>query len=330
MLFDRRALRLIVASLIAGWLALAASAVHAVAVTDLYEVTLPIQGNRDAAFSEALKVVAVRVSGRRDAAVRIGSAANARQFVQRFSFTADNQLQVAFHAGSVDRVLSEAGLPVWGRERPLTLVLLNAPTGAAGSMWIESSYPAAERELLAKAAQARGVPLAWPLLDSQSRDLLEAGGSGAELLNLAARHNANAVLVGRARRDASGQLLVHWTLRSDEGAAEITGSLEDGAHLVADTFGRIYAASAGAVETITAEVAGIRNLDDYATTMNYLESMTLVRNVAVETVSGDTMRFLLTVRGDAAALRRALALDNKLVPAGDEIAAGRLQLRLQR
>jgi hypothetical protein len=329
MLFDRRALRHIVASLIASWLVLAASAVHAVAVTDLYEVTLPIQGTREAAFSEALKQVAVRVSGRRDAGVRIGSTANVRQYVQRFSFTADNQLQVAFHAGSVDRLLSEAGLPVWGRERPLTLVLLNAPLGDAGSMWIESNYPAAEREALERAAQTRGVPLAWPLLDSQTRSLLDAG-DGAELLSLAARHNANAVLVGRGRRDPAGQLVVHWTLRSDEGAAEVTGSLEDGAHLIGDTFGRIYAASADSLETITAEVAGIRNLDDYATTLSYLEGMTLVRNVALETVSGDTMRFRLAVRGDATALRRALALDNKLLPAGDESAADRLQLRLQR
>jgi hypothetical protein len=42
--------------------------------------------------------------------------------------------------------------------------------------------------------------------------------------------------------------------------------------------------------------------------------MTLVRGVAVEQVSGDTMKFRLAVRGDADTLRRALALDGKLLP----------------
>jgi hypothetical protein len=79
------------------------------------------------------------------------------------------------------------------------------------------------------------------------------------------------------------------------------------------------------------DVAGIRDLDDYASTVNYLEGMTLVRSVAVEQVSGETMRFQLAVRGDATTFRRALALDNKLVPVSDASGAGvdRLQLRLQ-
>jgi hypothetical protein len=315
-------------------LALVSLAAQAVTVNDLYEVTLPIQGNREAAFVEALKVVAVRVSGRRDAPARLAASVNnARQYVQRFSFTADNQLQVAFDTGSVDRLLGEASLPTWGRERPATLVLLNAPAGDGTPMWIEASYPAPERDILSQAAKQRGVPLVWATLDGQDRSMLGAGSSApSELLSLAARHNANAVLIGQGRRDGTGYLIVHWTLVSDEGAAEASGSLEDGVHLIADTFGRIYAASAGSMGSVNVEVSGIRNLDDYAATMNYLEGMTLVRSVAVEQVSGETMRFQLAVRGDATTLRRALALDNKLVPVSDESGVGtdRLQLRLQR
>ncbi len=103
-------------------------------------------------------------------------------------------------------------------------------------------------------------------------------------------------------------------------------------NLIADTFGRIYAASAGSLGTIAVEVSGIRDLDDYAAAMGYLESMTLVRSVGLEQVSGDTMRFQLAVRGDATTLRRALALDNTLVPVADDDGIGieRLRLRLQR
>src|SRR5690606_7786145 len=140
-------------------------------------------------------------------------------------------------------------------------------------MWLDANYPAPERELLLQAARQRGVPLTWPTLDSQDRSLLGAGaGSPAELLNLAARHGANAVLVGQGSRDAAGNLSVRWSLTSSEGRAEASGAVEEGAHLIADTFGRVYAASAGALETIAVEVSGIRDLHDYATAMNYLEA----------------------------------------------------------
>ena len=62
MLFDRRAIRRTITSLVVTGLALAPLAVQAVTVNDLYEVTLPIQGSREAAFVEAMKLVAVRVS----------------------------------------------------------------------------------------------------------------------------------------------------------------------------------------------------------------------------------------------------------------------------
>jgi hypothetical protein len=186
--------------------------------------------------------------------------------------------------------------------------------------------------MLSQAAKQRGVPLVWPTLDPQDHSLLEASANApARLLSLAARYNANAVLVGQGRRDPAGNLTVRWALASDEGTADAAGTIEDGAHLIADTFGRIYAASAGSIGSVNVEVSGIRNLDDYASTVNYLENMTVVRSVAVEQVSGETMRFQLAVRGDVTTLRRALALDNKLVPVSDNAgSADRLQLRLQR
>jgi uncharacterized protein len=56
-----------------------------------------------------------------------------------------------------------------------------------------------------------------------------------------------------------------------------------------------------------------------------------VRGVALEQVTGDRMRFRLAVRGDAATLRRAIALDHRLVStdAADGAAADRLAFRYQ-
>jgi hypothetical protein len=144
-------------------------------------------------------------------------------------------------------------------------------------------------------------------MDAQER--AEASSDSPGLLQAAARYEANAVLLGRARGGT-----VQWTLLSDEGAAQASGGLEDGVHLAADTFARVFAASGSNLGSVIVEVAGISDLNSYAATLNYLEGMTLVRGVALEQVTGEKMRFRLAVRGDAATLRRAIALDHRLVP----------------
>jgi uncharacterized protein len=123
-------------------------------------------------------------------------------------------------------------------------------------------------------------------------------------------------------------------LATAEGASERAGSLEEGIHFAADTFAKIFATQGSTLSHVNVEVAGIADLNAYARTMNYLEGMTLVRNVTVEQVSGDTLRFRLAVRGDAETLRRAIALDSRLVPttsgvSGAPEAGERLAFRYQ-
>jgi hypothetical protein len=285
---------------------LVVASARAVTVPDLYETSQPVDGSRDAAFVEALKTVLVRVSGQRDAPARVGEVSDPRKYVQRFGFTADNVLQVGFDSASVDQLLSKAGLPIWGRERPATVVMFGVEEGGAWR-WLTADTPAQEREAITRIARQRGLPLKWPVMDAQERT--EASSDSPGLLQAAARYDANAVLLGRARGGT-----VQWTLLSDEGAAQASGGLEDGVHLAADTFARVFAASGSSLGSVIVEVAGISDLNSYAATLNYLESMTLVRGVALEQVTGEKMRFRLAVRGDAATLRRAIALDHRLVP----------------
>jgi len=279
---------------------------QAVTVQDLYETAQAVDGSRDAAFVEALKTVLVRVSGQRDAATRVGDINDPRKYVQRFGFTADNMLEVGFDSASIDRLLSNAGLPIWGRERPATVVMFGAEDGGSWR-WLASDTPAQERDAIERVARQRGLPLKWPVMDARERAAASSDAPG--LLQTAERYGADAVLLGRSRGG-----VVQWTLLSRDGAAQATGGVEDGVHLTADTFARVFAASATSLGSVLVEVGGISNLDAYAATLNYLEAMTLVRSVALEQVSGEKMRFRLAVRGDAATLRRAIALDHRLVP----------------
>lgn len=291
-----------------SWMAVSCLPASAATLDDLYETAQPVESSQDAALLEALKTVVVRVSGQRDAAERLGPAlSNPRQYVQRFGITEDNVLQVGFDDVSIERLLTDAGLPIWGRERPMTLVVLSLDE--SGGQWASFDISPADKERVARTARARGLPLQWGTLDAQDRNVLSMSGDAAALLPIATRNGANAILVGRGHRDA-----LQWSLATVDGTEQTNGTLEDGVHLAADSFAKVFSATGSSLAHVIVDVAGIVDLDAYASTLNYLEGMTLVRSVAVQSMSGDTMQFKLAVRGDGSTLERAIALDRRLVP----------------
>lgn len=287
----------------------------AATVGNLYEAEQAVETTREAAFVAALRTVVVRVSGQRDAPARLGAALNdPNRYVQSFGTTADGRLQVGFDSRSIDRLLLDAGLGVWGRERPAVLVLLNVIGPQGEQIWVADQPPSAVKDMIEAAARQRGLPLVWP-------NIPPAAVSEDTALDEAERFRANATLLGRATQGS-----VQWTLISQDGSARAAGTLEDGIHLAADEFARVFVSAGSSLGNVQLEVAGITDLDAYAATLNYLEGMTQVSAVSLEQVSGDVMRFKLAVRGDLQTLRRAFGLDNRLVlqeAAGD----GRLVLR---
>lgn len=273
---------LLAAALVLG-AALSAAGADAAEVS-LYEVSVPLRGageaERAVAFAEAIKAVAVRVSGRRDAAANATvTAADPALHVQRYTSGTDLRLSVGFDDASVDRLLQQAGLTFWAAERPLTLVDVNAE----------------DRSAAIDAAQWRGLPIAW---------------------------QAGAVAIGPAQavlRGTPSGAQFDWTFTHVGETVQARGSLADGVHLAADTLAARYAPpSSRGTSSLVLRVAGMDDVGRYAGVLAYLESLSLVRSVAVEALEGDVLRLRVSVRGDRELLGRIAALDGKLEPvAGD-------------
>jgi hypothetical protein len=279
--------------------------------------------SRDSAFSEALRQIAVRVSGDRSAAARI-TAANpeARRYVQRFSFKPDGTVAVGYDSATVEKLLTTANLPIWGRERPATLVWLNVPDATGRSNWVGAGSTGTERDAIEKAAQARGLPLLWPAMDAQDISAvtsLMTARDAEQLLASGARYRADAVLLGMATRDASGTLTVRWSFAFDGEQAESQGALEDGVHLAADRCAKVLAVPPGVRNDVRVRVAGIAHLEAYARTLNYLEGLTVVRAVSVEQLQADVLDLRVSVRGDAPVLRKTIALDRRFAVDRDSV-----------
>ena len=281
----------------------------------VYQAVVPLRGaaeaDRTAAFGEALRSAAVRASGQRDAgsnSVIATAAASPARYVRQYSKTADGRLKVGFDARAMDQLLQQAGLPLWPLERPVTQVLLVVPSVAGGARAIVDGERGPERDAIEQAAEARGLPIAWPqtAVDAARVRALVSAGDAAE-----SGAGGRPVLAGVG----SGGT-VSWRFTQPGQSARAEGSLQDGANLAADSLAARYApSSTRGTSGIPVRVSGIADVRAYAGLMEYLKSLSLVRAIDVEEVADGVVTLRLKLRGDLELLRRIAALDTRLQPA---------------
>jgi len=303
---------------------------------EMYQATAPVtdrsEAAQTAAFQGAMKTVLIRVTGRRNAdedPALSSLVSNARRYVQQYRAAPDGQLWVAFDGPAIERWLTQNGQPLWGHERPTTLVLLGVQTGAQSGSVVTTEDSSDLKSAIDAAATARGLPLVWPSGAELQKFHIDyaavSTGSPSTFAEIGRRMGSDGVLIGRAS-SASANANIRWTHLYQDRSSEYSGTLE-GVNRAADLYAGLFAASGTAVP-VDIEVSGLNDLRDYASLESYLESLTsLILHVSVESLSGDTVRFRLSTRGGLDSLQRALSLNGRLQPvAGGENGIQRFQL----
>ena len=233
---------------------------------ELYQATAPVADRSEAAqteaFQTAMKIVLVRVTGRRSAeddpalAPLVG---NARRYVQQYRGAPDGQVWVSFDGPAIERWLTQNGQPLWGHERPTTFVWLAAQTGPQSGTVITADDTSELKTAIDAAAVFRGVPLLWPSAADVQRNRLDyASVSGARAVHAGGDRAA----LGR-RGDTHRQghrhgatANVRWTHLFQDRSSEFSGALE-GVNRAADLYAGLFAAS-GNLAPIDIEVTGRR------------------------------------------------------------------------
>lgn len=300
-------------------------AARADTVANLYGDVVAVEGvdydSRLAAYQLALSRVLVRVIGQRDTAADPLLApliADANRLVLRYQFLDDGRLQVSFDGPAIERRVTALGFPVWGRERPRTLIWLAMDNGL-GARTLAGGEQATEAvRFLQTLSEERGIPVIFPLLDGD--DLASVrfadvwGGFDDTILRASQRYAPDAVLVGRASRLPDGNWVARWTLHFAGQVYGFQGSIDEGLQLTADLFARQFAVlSAGSDGSIRMLVSQVNGVADYAELRGYLEQLSLVSSVYVSQAAGTGITFDIQLRGGAQQLRRALALNPRLV-----------------
>lgn len=310
-----------------GCLSLLSLPSFAETVNNLYQVRESVSGQtpdeRTRATQAALETLILRLTG--DAKAPKGSALaelrkDPQQIISQYGYEAGppETLLVDFDPASTDRSLHQAGLSLWGSNRPTILGWwLNDAT--EGSNLVGDGQSAAEP--LRRAAQHRGLPLRLPLADLQEQGVGTAKnleGTDPKVLKEASeRYGADALLAVHAKEEA-GQWQGKWRLwmgdQREQGTATAASSeaLADAVLLaVSERLAPRFVTKPGASGGLLMQVQGM-NLERYAQLMQLLEPF----GARLKSVEGD--RIIYEVSGSAEQLRSQLALAKlQEVPAAD-------------
>ncbi len=326
----------------------------AVPLAQLYEAEVPAADQsaetRSTALGAALGEVLVRISGDRAVLQQPGVnalLASPGRYVQQYRYqpadavAADGQpwrLWVRFDGAGLERALRDRGLPYWGRERPETLVWLAVEDGGRRQLLGEPDESPL-KDWIQAAAQRRGLPLVFPLLDMEDRSQVKFtdvwGGFLEPVQRASTRYRPQALLIGRLYQSGTGAWQASWTLqvqgsehRWSGSDSRLEGLATDGVEQAADTLAGRFAVydTGGAGDHVRVTIAGVQRLEDYARLNRYFASLSAVQSTQLLTLSGDRAEYALQLQGDQAGLERALSIGTVLVP---DPAAGVLQYRLQ-
>lgn len=316
--------------LVLGCVALFGLTAQAETLSGLYQVREPVSGQgaeaRTQATEQALNTLVLRLTGDSKALQNPAVVAlrkDPQQIISQFGYEAGppETLLVDFDPGTTDRALRQAGLALWGNNRPAILGWwLN--DSAEGSSLVGDGQSSAVA--LRRAAQHRGLPLRLPLGDLGEQLVATAknleGTDPAPLRDASERYGADALLAVHAT-EADGKWQGTWRLwqgdQREQGKVEGAdpAALADAVMLaVSSRLASRFVARPGASSEMQLQVQGA-NLERYAELGRVLEPF------GARLVSAEKDVLTYSVTGSSEQLRAQLGLAKlQEVPASTPIA----------
>ena len=293
---------------------------------------------QDETIRLAMGQLLTRVTGRRDAPFEPQLAEMLRlagDFVEQIGQLDRDTLVVRFNASNVESALVRLEQPVWGSERPVTMlwIAVDAGLGRRELLAAEPSMTAPQSELetllagfrveLAQVADERGLLLTLPLLDIEDMTALSFadvwGGFSDRVIRASERYAADDILIGQIRLTDFGAV-TRWTLLRGGRELPLPGqAFRDGLDALADVYAAAFS-TLGSASSAAVTIVGVDTLDDYGRVMRYLESLSLLEAVEPEELVEGSLRVRVAARGGEFALRRVLELGELLQPTpGNEL-----------
>lgn len=348
---------LIISSLILLFLFTLTGPASAIVVDNLYESEIPVadqtRRTRHQIFKQAFQQTIIRIVG--NSAI-IGNPViddarnNVLKYISQFRYhelpeelrasqpenpepgtkPLTNILWIKFDSRAINNLLRSNQLPVWGKQRPETLVWIAVRDG--GNRYIlrdQDNSPI--KDEIEKAAKLRGLPITWPTYDATDRAHMKFfdiwGGFWDNILSASRRYQQASVLVGRylwagtewqVKWDLlSDRHLQYWQINSRELDLLSSVGVDQSADQISKQYALLLKGSEGGHFYI--DIHGVNSTERYAKAMSYLQGLQSIKDLNVSEVNEQGVRFKIDAQGDVEDVKRMISLGQYLKPVNVQV-----------
>ncbi|MEI6858870.1 MAG: DUF2066 domain-containing protein [Shewanella sp.] len=317
---------------------LQANAVSAAEVYQLDETLVPVESRsvaqRKEAISIGLRDVVLKNSGSKTSLSHPSVQAKVRDpssLLSQFGYKEiDGELflQVSFDHRRIIKLLRDAHLPVWGKQRPLTLMWLVDDTVARQIVNDESALEI--RKLFQLASESNGVPLLFPVMDLNDNinvTLNDIRGMFAEQVASASqRYQADYFIM--ASIDSHEETVKYsfslYSKPSDDTShilltsqSKTVNDIETVVKDIISSVSEYYAGRYAMVDSGTAlnsdvTFVDITELKQLVDIEKYFKQLSAVKSVQLTRLQGSSAKFKLDLFGTEDDLRRLMKLEPKI------------------
>ena len=321
--------------------------VKAVVIDDLYTVALLVSDQttdlRLEAFEAAFALVLIKVSGsdesqKNPAILRV--AKRSSYYVKQFSYESRPgldvegaiikllYLKVNFDQQLIEHLLRKYNFPIWGRERPSSLLVINSQSDETIHIVTGDSSPKLV-EFLDAAASKMGVPTLLPLMDLEDISLVDVSDVTARqfnvINNMAVRYWPDAVVVGEIVEMDLDNWRGAWEVRFADQIFEWQHNASTEKDIIDQLISHL--ASVLALEyaleyhqcndqELLLNVSFMQDISDLISVQKYLGSLNVVESVRVTLVSKAGVTFYLNLRNCTEDLQTLIDIGNVLEQQG--------------
>ncbi|PCH65787.1 MAG: hypothetical protein COC04_00975 [Gammaproteobacteria bacterium] len=326
-------------------ISLLATESFAAELANLYQSPVPVvsqsEQERQQLAPEVLRQVILKVVGDRsaidvtDLSPVLGQA---NKLVQQFQYERINEitedltqpdrlaLLLKFNEPSLNKSLTNLGLPIWSKTRPDVLVWLALDDGqnrtVIGAESSEHNIPV----LLEQAAELRGLPIFLPVMDLQDHaqvKFADVWGDFSDSIELASqRYAPQVILIARVSMEGRFNSQIHWHALINgqsenwQSRGELPTALTAGIEELTDRLARRFTqvvSSNQYEQQLALQITNVGDYADFARLMQYLSKLQYVSDVKLSSLETDKVDVTLSLKGERSVFNQTLSIGRVLV-----------------
>ena len=311
----------------------------AIEVTGLYQVSVEVKdqtpSTRWKGMLTGFKEILIRKSG----SGRVLSTSEVKQayrkvsaYVQRFQYAANEAedaqqpflLHLDFEPRLIDELIQEAGMPIWGSNRPVTLLWLAMEKDFQRNIVKEEESQDSISQMIKANALRRGIPVILPLMDLEDELSVSIsdvwGRFNSPIVEASRRYAADSIVSGRINKIGEfWQAKLSYISQDSEKPMEFEAESEEAlmamlSNQIAENLCEKYCVVQEVVSRmITMQISGVGNFANFKKVEQYLADLSSIRKVEVDRIAATHVRFKVALLGDLQSVKDGVALGKYLV-----------------